>query len=293
MSYRILHMLQWPLKHIIKELDEIKNQGFNTIQISPMQGMKENNITWWLVYQPTNFKVGNQIIGTKEDLIELCNEARKRDIKIIVDIVLRHVANTADDWLKPNECIDNELKRSDFYCEKRNINDYNNCSRWEEINLCTALPMLNYYNHDLQNIYIRYLDELIECGVHGFRIDMAKHFALPEDNGCDFYPRVFGKYTNNFIYGELINVNNDLIDKYSRYIHPLTNNKEIHKDKIIVYVESHDDYLEFKSTCWMNSDQLIDNYKKLTQNYPNTIFYTRPFDNTWKRKEIKKGNYNY
>lgn len=287
MSCRILHMLQWPLKDIINELDNVKEQGFNAIQISPIQGIKENNTTWWLVYQPINFKIGNQIIGTKEDLIKLCKIGKEKNIKIIVDIVLRHVANECYDSLKPNSCIDDELKRSDFYGEKRNIIDYNNCNRWEETHLCTNLPMLNYYNKDLQDIYIRYLDELVECGVDGFRIDMAKHFSLPEDDGCDFYPRVINRYKDKYIYGELINISSELIGEYIKYIKPLTNNREAYKNESIVYVESHDDYLTFKSTCWMSSDELINNYVQLVKSYPNTIFYIRPFDNTWKRKEIK------
>lgn len=290
MGYRILHMLQWPLKDIIGVLDEVKEQGFNIIQTSPIQGIKQDNTTWWLVYQPTNFRIGNQIIGTKEDLIRLCSEAKKRDIKIIVDIVLRHVANESFDWLEPNECIDDELKRKDFYSERKNILDYDSCSRYEEINYCTQLPMLNYYNKDLQDIYIRYLDELVECGVDGFRIDMAKHFALPEDNNCDFYTRVIGRYSDKIVYGELINISNDLLDKYCNYIIPLTNNKQINKDKIIVYVESHDDFLTFKSTNWMTSNNIIEDYSKLTNEFPNTIFYARPFDNTWKNKNIKQAN---
>ena len=38
---RILHLFEWRLNDITKELSDIKNQGFNCIQISPIQPLKE------------------------------------------------------------------------------------------------------------------------------------------------------------------------------------------------------------------------------------------------------------
>ncbi|WP_205427341.1 hypothetical protein [Clostridium botulinum] len=44
----ILHLLQWKLKDIKEYLPKIKEQGFNKILISPVQGTKdENNYEFW------------------------------------------------------------------------------------------------------------------------------------------------------------------------------------------------------------------------------------------------------
>ena len=52
-----------------------------------------------------------------------------------------------------------------------------------------GLPGLDLSNYDLQGIIIDYLNELIDCGVNGFRFDAAKSIALPYE-GCVFWPRV-------------------------------------------------------------------------------------------------------
>ena len=51
-----------PLNELIHELDEIRNQGFDAIQINPIQPLKENErYPWWLSYQPIDFKIGNWV----------------------------------------------------------------------------------------------------------------------------------------------------------------------------------------------------------------------------------------
>ena len=50
----IFQTLDWRLKDIKNNLEEIKKAGFNTVQTSPLQGIKENNGHFWIYYQPTN-----------------------------------------------------------------------------------------------------------------------------------------------------------------------------------------------------------------------------------------------
>lgn len=78
----ILHLLQWNIKSIIKELPKIKEQGFNKILISSVQGTKdENNYEFWQLYQPLGLRIINsRQIGTKQDLINLCREANQYNI---------------------------------------------------------------------------------------------------------------------------------------------------------------------------------------------------------------------
>ena len=85
---RILQLFDCPIREIKDWLPIIRDQGFNYIQISPMQKNKVDNTNgWWLLYQPLGFEIGNKL-GTKEDLRELCNEARKYGIGIIADALL-------------------------------------------------------------------------------------------------------------------------------------------------------------------------------------------------------------
>lgn len=52
-----------------------------------------------------------------------------------------------------------------------------------------GLPGLNLANHELQNMIIVFLNELVDCGVMGFQFDAAKSIVLPQERN-DFWIRV-------------------------------------------------------------------------------------------------------
>lgn len=284
---RIIHLLQWPINSIRTKLDTIKNQGFDSIQISPLQGTKEIGTAFWLLYQPTNFKIGNTQIGTREDLINLCKEAHEYNLKIIVDVVFRHTANDNENWLKPSKYIDTELQKDNFFLDVVNIKDYND--RWQCTNLAENLPVINYRNKDVQDIQIRYLSDLVDCGVDGFRIDMAKNFELPSE-GCDYFERVFIPFKDKVIYGEVINAPQELIDKYSEIMLVATNSRGSDRDKIVTWVESHDTYLTFENTKYLSEAYINYAYDQLCSEFANTLYYVRPFSDAWEKNVVRYAN---
>ena len=97
---RILSLFDCPLRDVKRLLPIISRQGFNIVQVSPLQRVKdEGSNEWYLLYQPLGFEIGNRI-GTKEELYDLCLEARKYGIHIVVDAVINHVANkSAEEFL--------------------------------------------------------------------------------------------------------------------------------------------------------------------------------------------------
>ena len=84
----------------------------------------------------------------------------------------------------------------------------------------------------------------------------------------------------------------NLIDEYCKYINVLTDSIGSDKSKLVTFVESHDSYLDdtIGYTRNMTDDMLTNEYRILCKNYPNTLFYARPFNNLWKSKEIKELN---
>nr|WP_278244378.1 alpha-amylase family glycosyl hydrolase [Clostridium thermobutyricum] len=268
-------------------MDKVKDQGFDAIQISPIQPLKEEGqIPWYLLYQPINFSIGNQY-GSREELIKLCNESKENNIKIIVDVVLNHVAGKDNGELIPSEKVDNDIKSNpDFFKDNRNIINYED--RREVIDLCIGLPCLRLDNYQLQDIIIKFLNDLIDCGVDGFRFDAAKHIKLPSE-GSDFWIRVLNKLKRRdlFNYAEVIFSPKEILEEYSKYVNVLTESEALNEDISISFVESHDSYLEFCYTNKISSEDIIKKYKELCRRRKNTLFYARPFDNTWQREEIK------
>ena len=106
--------------------------------------------------------------------------------------------------LIPSVKVDNDIMSNpDFFKDNRNIINYED--RREVIDLCIGLPCLRLDNYQLQDIIIKFLNDLIDCGVNGFRFDAAKHIKLPLE-GSDFWIRVLNKLKRKdlFNYAEVI-----------------------------------------------------------------------------------------
>lgn len=290
---RILHLLNWPLRNINYYLDKIASQHFNAIQINPLQPLKEDGYRdWWMSYQPCGFNIGN-IYGSKDDLIELCNNAEKYNIRIFADVICNHMAGSITDELEPHEKVDQRLKdKPAFWKPKKNV--YNWDDRKEVTSYCMRLPGLNVSNSELQSIIIDFLNEFIDCGVTGFRFDAAKSIALPEE-GNDFWAMAIYclKRYGMFLYGEVIFASQELVDNYCKYMNVLTNSCGKDINRLVGYAETHDTYLSGDSLGYtknISSNVIAKNYKNLCEVYPNTLFYARPYDDTWQLSIIKEAN---
>lgn len=292
----IAHMLGWKLSEITKKLDDIKNAGFDGVQVSPLQGCKDdNNHEFWIYYQPLSMSlVGSKQIGYREDLIELCKEAKKRDIFVSVDLVLRHTAGVNSGELIPHEKVDKILTDNPyFWTHAENTTDY--WDRFKSTNYAFGMPMLDYNNWDLQDLYIKYIQDLKNCGVSSLRIDMAKHLSLPEEDSV-FWTRVFDRFKDMFVYAECLECETDLLDKYAKYVDVITDYRmPSDRSKAVIFIESHDTYWTFKSTTKMSDNQILDEYEYLmkTNRDSHILFFVRPFNDTFISDRMKYINNTY
>lgn len=122
--------------------------------------------------------------GTKEDLQRLLEEAHKRDIKVIVDLVLNHTS-TQHPWFQ--DAVNNpDSPYRDFYIWADSPPSYSSpwgTPVWHRSNtgfyygvFWEGMPDLNYENPDVtteMNKAIRFWLE--DMGVDGFRLDAIKH----------------------------------------------------------------------------------------------------------------------
>ncbi len=283
---RILSLFDCPLKDITNVIPIIKEQGFDVVQISPLQETKpEGKEWWWNLYQPINFEIGNRI-GSKEDLVELCNVANQYGVFVVAETVVNHLASENNKGsLVPHPLVDKDLLyNDDCWKEKIQINDW--YSRYQVINYCMGLPGLNPKNKLVQEKVINMLNEYIDLGVHGFRFDAAKSIALPEE-GCDFFPVVTSslKRWMPVVYGEVLFSSEEEINKYARYMKVLTTSEVSEKtnDKVIRFIENKDSYLsgELGWTKKYKTHDIIDSYKELNSRYENTLYYARNYTNDW------------
>jgi Glycosidases len=293
MKKRIIHCFNWKVRDIIQEVRDIQEQGFTDILISPVQPLKEPLGAWWLLYQPCNMTVGN-CLGDYKDIRQLCNVAHERGLRVIVDVVLNHVANKTG--LDINDKVDDFFKKEALYKENVNVQDWND--RYCITHQCIGMRCLNLAHTDLQRRAYIFLKQLIYLGVDGFRLDAAKHIALPEEfNGENqFFKNVVERLHNEYgVYfmGEVLHTDAPTINMYNKYVDVLTNTTGIEHNKIVTFAESHDTFLNTDGEGYTRNTAeniILEDYKQLVKYYPKTLFYVRPFSNAWKRDDIRQAN---
>ena len=276
----IFQALDWRLKDIKNNLEEIKKAGFNTVQTSPLQGIKENNGHFWIYYQPTNYKIGNPL-GSREELKELCAAAKEIGIDIIVDVVFHHIANYMHNDI--SDKVDSEIRNiKDLWYDTsfKDIRDYN--SGWECTHLSLGgLPALNLSSKELRKLQFNYLIDLRECGVNGVRFDALKHLAYENGYFEEMKESVGSKFINNS-YGECIDCSHETLRFYQQFIKCGTN-IGVSKDEtnLVLWVYSHDDENTFGKK--MRDDIINSEFRFLRDNYKaDILYYARKFNDSWK-----------
>ncbi|RIM32917.1 alpha,alpha-phosphotrehalase, partial [Staphylococcus cohnii] len=105
------------LQGIIEKLDYIQYLGVDYIWLTPVyeSPMNDNG------YDISNYYKVNEKFGTIEDLEMLVAEAHKRDIKVMMDIVINHTS-TEHEWFKQAYADKNSPYR-DYYFFRRSANE--------------------------------------------------------------------------------------------------------------------------------------------------------------------------
>lgn len=231
----ILHAWSWSFPEIAKNMKDIAKSGFTMVQTSPVQqcfapegsGKKifDENVTegnWYYYYQPTDWKIGNNIVGTREQMKQMMDSAAKYNVKVIVDVLPNHTAFDVDavseDFYKAVGGRD-KMFHSKGLVPISNYGDRTQCTLWA----MGGLPDVNTENKDFQKYYLEFVNDLLSMGVRGFRYDTAKHIGVHSDpvdvaSGVkenDFWDVVTGRksvkgvklalpYDSLFVYGEVL-----------------------------------------------------------------------------------------
>lgn len=209
-----LHCFLWSYNGIKEALPMIREQGFDFIQVTPVQGVKDNYGEWWKYYQPVDIRFVDNPMGTRKEFKDMCSETKKCKIKVVVDVIFRHVAGRNDGSDNPHEAVDEIVKQ--FILKKDKCANWKD--RWQYTNLRLDAPMCNIWNWEYQRICINFIEDLISLGADGLRIDQLKHYPVYKE-GCDFLANVISPFDGDslYIYGECIDTpvwENDLYLKY-------------------------------------------------------------------------------
>lgn len=208
----ILHCFNWKYNDIKNELKSIAEAGFTAVQTSPAQPGDTSGKWYWL-YQPTGFYINYNDLGSRSDLQNLCTEAKKYGIKVVVDIVANHL--TGD-----HGKIQNDLKDGKYWHNRGKVSNWDDRSQVTQCNIGDYADLKTEDSY-VQGVVKKYLNDLKSIGVSGFRFDAAKHIGLPSE-GDNFFKMV--KNVGVWSYGEILDNPGggskaaDVMKEYTSYI---------------------------------------------------------------------------
>ena len=329
----ILHAWSWNFPEMAKNMKNIKEAGFTMIQTSPVQpcyspegsgkkifdeNVKEGN--WYYYYQPTDWKVGNSILGSREQMKEMMDSAAKYNVKVIVDVLPNHtvfdIDAVSDDFYKAVGGRD-KMYHTHGLNPIRDYNDRYQCT----LEGTGGLPDVNTENPDFQKYYMEFVNDLLSLG--GFRYDTAKHIGVHSDpvdaeagvKVNDFWDVATGRkavkgvrlavpYDSLFVYGEVLQDRNVPEKEYADYFgqtassygHVIREALEKHSAKDIdlksfyheaspeyltTWVESHDTYANANESAHLTDEQIRCGWVFLTaRQYGTPLFFSRPAGST-------------
>lgn len=330
----ILHAWSWSLDTIAANMKTIAEAGYDMVQTSPVQACyvgedgglalmskPGDNVKgkWYYYYQPTDWTIGNYMLGTRDDFKAMCDSAYKYGVKVIVDVLPNH---TAVDHTAVLPGLDNAVGGHENLFHANGMKD---CVNYNDRLQCTTykmggLPDVNTENPDFQYYYMQYVNDLINLGARGFRYDTAKHIGLPSDpldpkaKQNDFWDVATGRKgvkglsllmpDSLFIYGEVLqdkNVKETEYDDYmdltaSSYGHALRNvlssgdarvedlstwHHPSDPTALVTWVESHDTYCNQNESAGLTDDQIRTGWVFLTSRATgHPLFFSRPAGST-------------
>ena len=197
------------IRGIIQKLDYLKELGVNVLWISPMlESPQDDN-----GYDISDYRRIYKEYGNMEDYEELLSEAHKRDIRILMDLVVNHTSDEHNWFVESRKSKDNPYR--DYYIWKDPVNgkEPNNWggafggSAWEYdpqtqmyyLHLFSKKqPDLNWENEKVRQEVYDMMTFWCEKGIDGFRMDVismiSKDQAFPDGEMNNSLYGDFGPY---------------------------------------------------------------------------------------------------
>ena len=204
------------LKGIINRLDYLndgdpnsgKSLGIGGIWLTPIFKSPSYH-----KYDTTDYYSVDPKFGDMDDLKTLISECHKRDIKIILDLVINHTGNE-NEWFKNfvnahknNDPTDPYYDFYSYYTEgeekpKGTFYKVSGTNIYYEGNFSSSMPELNFDNELVKEEVLKIANYYLNMGVDGFRFDAAKYIYFEEEEKSALFW--------NWFVGQLKNIKPDI-----------------------------------------------------------------------------------
>lgn len=179
------------LKGITSKLDYLQKLGITALWLSPVYDspMDDNG------YDIANYEAIAEIFGDMNDMDELLAEAKKREIQIVMDLVVNHTSDEHAWFIEA--CENPESLERDFYIWRDKPNELVSVfsgSAWEYDEtsgqyylhfFSKKQPDLNWENPQLRQKVYDMMNFWIDKGIGGFRMDVIDMIGKIPDQLID------------------------------------------------------------------------------------------------------------
>ncbi|MEM1176393.1 MAG: alpha-amylase family protein [Pseudomonadota bacterium] len=183
-----VHLFEWSWPAVAAECENVLGPaGYAAVQVSPPQ---EHHVgpQWYVRYQPVSYQLVSRS-GDREQFIDMLQRCKAVGVDIYVDAVINHMTGVRAEGVGTAGTAYGEYE----YPPNYSFNDFNHCGRHEgndiadyndkwEMQNCELVNLadLDTASEKVRNTLAAYLNELLELGVAGFRIDAAKHMPVED-----------------------------------------------------------------------------------------------------------------
>lgn len=204
------------IEGIISKLDYIKDLGITAIWFSPLYKSPDYDYG----YDISDYLDIDPKFGDMAAFDRLLEECHKRDLKVIMDMVINHTS-TEHRWFK-EALADKNSKYRDYYIIRPGVRKKGKLlpptnwastftgSAWEQIAgtedfylhlFCKEQADLNWENPEVRKDIIEILNFWLEKGVDGFRFDVFNMFSKVYPFADDDSRKTFQKGAKYFVDG--------------------------------------------------------------------------------------------
>ena len=179
------------LQGIIAKLDYLKDLGIDVIWICPMYKSPNDDNG----YDISDYQDIMDEFGTMADFDALLDEVHKRDMRLIIDLVINHTSDEHPWFIESRSSKDNPKR--DWYiwhdgkdgAEPNNWESIFNGSAWEYdeeteqyyLHLFSRKqPDLNWENKEVREVLYDTVNWWLDKGIDGFRVDAISHIKKEE-----------------------------------------------------------------------------------------------------------------